>query len=267
MDGAVEVGKEGDRRDPARGQLGQGGLPRRDDRPDLTQTLGVAVLGGGVFNDGAQVGGEVGGERRLVGEGEPLGILLDEEVEGVDDHQVGDEADGDVELAHPLGEDEAREPVAEGVLLPVEEVAGRRDVEGVGLDRGAAVRGGAQPDHVRSDVHRLGEVVRRAVFEGHLDRHVTSVPAPGYGCVTETARERGAVVTVHVAEGASTGRARIGAGTTDGRNIDVLSAVGFGQLSRRVHGPGSRPIASIWAAASSDPGSSKTSLISAEVCR
>ncbi len=79
--------------------------------------------------DRSQVRRQVGRQRRLVGEREPLGVLLDEEVERVDHHQVGNQADGDVEDLDLLREDDPGQPVAERVLLPVEEVVLRADVE------------------------------------------------------------------------------------------------------------------------------------------
>ena len=85
---------------------------------------------------------EVGGQLWLVAEREGLGGLLDEEVERVDDRQVGDQVDGDVEQLGWLGEDEPGHEVAERVLLPVDEVFARRDAEAV--RRGSASGSAAQ---------------------------------------------------------------------------------------------------------------------------
>ncbi|CAB4715302.1 unannotated protein [freshwater metagenome] len=175
VDRGVERGQEVDRRHAALRQRRQGVLPRRG---------GHAVL------DGSQVRRQVGRELGVVGEGETLGVLLDEEVEGVDHHQVGHQADGDLELVGLLREDQPRQPVAEGVLLPVEEVVLRRDVERVGLDRGAAVRRRAQPDHVRSHRDAAGEVVGGPVLQGNLDRHGTSLPVVHDERVTPASRHR-----------------------------------------------------------------------------
>ena len=161
VDRGVELGEERDRGDAVLGQVGQP-LP-----PGGQVVAGV---------DGAQVRREVGRQRVLVGEREPLGVLLDEEVERVDRHQVRDQSDGDVEGLHLLGEDQAGQPVAEGVLLPVHEVVGRLHVQAVGLDRRAAVRRRPQPHHVRCHRHRLGEVVGGAVLQRDLDRHGASIP-------------------------------------------------------------------------------------------
>ena len=50
-----------------------------------------------------------------------------------------------------VGEHESREVVAVGVLLPVDEVSLRRDLQRVAQDRRAAVRRGPQPDDVRRE--------------------------------------------------------------------------------------------------------------------
>ena len=55
-----------------------------------------------------------------------------------------------------LREDEPGQVVAVRVLLPVEEVVGRRDLQRVADDRRAAVRGRAEPDDVRRQPDRRG---------------------------------------------------------------------------------------------------------------
>ena len=156
VDGGVEAGEERHDRDAVVGQRRQRRAPGAG---------GVALL------DRPEVRRQVGRQRRLVVEGEALGVLLHEEVERVDHHQVGDQTDGDVELADLLGEDDPGQPVAERVLLPVEEVALRADRQRVGLDRRARVRRRPQPDDVRRDVDRVGEGVGGPMLERDLDRH------------------------------------------------------------------------------------------------
>jgi hypothetical protein len=86
-----------------------------------------------------QVRRQLASQRGVIGERVARRVLLDEEVERVDDREVGDEVDGDGEVAGRLGEHEARQMVAERVLLPVDEVLGGRDRQRVGEDGGAAV--------------------------------------------------------------------------------------------------------------------------------
>ncbi len=191
------------------------------------------LVGGDRVVELAQVGEEVGVQARLVGERDVLGVLLDEEVERVDHHQVGDQADGDLEGLHLLGEDQAGQPVAEGVLLPVDEVGARRDVEGVGLDGGAAVRGRPQPDHVGTDVHGAREVVGGAVLQRDLDRHGTTLPGQGVRAPTRVSR------SMHPPRGehGATGRGYRTASST--RGVTMLRQL----LSRVTGGAGRRPTA------------------------
>ena len=75
---------------------------------------------------------------RLVQERIRLGLGLEEEIERVDHRHVGDEIDLDEELRHLLGEHEAREVVAVRILLPVQEVGLRLDLQRIARDRRAA---------------------------------------------------------------------------------------------------------------------------------
>ena len=129
-------------------------------------TGGVRALG-----HVAQVGGEVLAQPARVREGERLRVLLDEEVERVDDRHVGHQVDGDRQMVGRLGEDEAREVIAEGVLLPVDEVVRRGHRQRVRLDRRPAVRRRPQPHRVWVDRHRRIEGVLGRMVEGHADRH------------------------------------------------------------------------------------------------
>ena len=78
-----------------------------------------------------------------------FGGRLEEEVERVVDRHLGDQVDLDAELVDLLGERQPRDVVALRILLPVEEVLGRRDALRVGEDRRAAVRRRPQADELR----------------------------------------------------------------------------------------------------------------------
>ena len=106
-------------------------------------------------------------ERRRPG----LGVILDEEVERVDHFQVCDQPDGDGQTSRTRREDQPGHEVAEGVLLPVDEVIGRFDLQRVSLDRCARVRRRTQPDDVRIDLYESVECVAGAVLQRHLDTH------------------------------------------------------------------------------------------------
>ena len=86
--------------------------------------------------------------------GKVLGRLVDEKLKRVDDGQVGDQIDFDVEFIGRLLEDDPGLIVAEGILLPVDEMLFRSDAQRVGLNRRAAVGRGPQPEYVREERHQ-----------------------------------------------------------------------------------------------------------------
>lgn len=107
-----------------------------------------------------------------------LGPLLDEEVERIDRGEVRDQTHGDPEGGRGFREHQARQIVAERVLLPVQEVLTGVDGERVRLDRCARVRRRTQADDVGVDLGRPVERVHRPMLEGNLDRHRRNSP-PG----------------------------------------------------------------------------------------
>ncbi len=130
-----------------------------------------------------QVRRQIAPQRGLIGERPGLRAVLDEEVERVDHRHVGHEVDGDAQLARPLGEHEPREVVAEGILLPVEEVLRRRHLQRIGQDRRAAVRRWAQAHDVRPESHRTVIAVVRTVLDGDTNAHgAPRSMAGGGGC-------------------------------------------------------------------------------------
>ena len=111
------------------------------------------------------------GERRRVGERKSFGIRLDEKVEGINDRHVGGQTDEHVEFVGAFGKDQARDPIAVWILLPVQKVPGRLDRERVAKDRRAALRCGPQPYLMRTEVDQTVEPVGRAVLERDADGH------------------------------------------------------------------------------------------------
>ncbi|MCY1244625.1 hypothetical protein D9M72_577140 [compost metagenome] len=65
-----------------------------------------------------------------------FGFFLDEEVEGVVDGHVGDQIDFDLQLRDRLWENITGEVVAVGILLEIDEVIGRRNLQRVTDDLG-----------------------------------------------------------------------------------------------------------------------------------
>ena len=125
-------------------------------------------------------------ERRRVAERVMFGIGLDEEIEWIDHTHVGRQVDDDVERRGGLGEDEPCDPVAVRVLLPVEEIRVRRDVQRVAEDQRTAVRRRAQPDLVRRECDRPVESVRCAVMQRDADGHQDQ---SGFGSSEKTRRK------------------------------------------------------------------------------
>ncbi len=100
-----------------------------------------------------------------------LGVGFDEEIERVDHRHVGGQVDDDVELVGGLGEHEPRDPVAVRILLPVEEILVRRDVQRIAEDGRPAMRCRAQPDFVRRQIDVPVEAIRRPVLKCDANGH------------------------------------------------------------------------------------------------
>jgi hypothetical protein len=85
---------------------------RREKRRAADRRLGLEIGRSSVLRS------SVYSERKTVGVG------LDEEIERIDHGHLGDEVDLDLELGGLLRKDEARQPVAVRILLPVHEMIG-----------------------------------------------------------------------------------------------------------------------------------------------
>ena len=134
---------------------------------DLVQ-VGLHQRGGGL---GDQVGCQLLPELGRVGERELLGVGLEEEVERVVDGHLDHQVHRDLELGGLFGKHQTRLVVGKRVLLPVDEVARRLDLERVRNDVAAAVRCGAQADHLRPQRDRAVIFVMGDVVQGGVDGH------------------------------------------------------------------------------------------------
>ena len=88
-------------------------------------------------------------QRRVVHERNCLGARLDEEIERIDHRQVGDQIDFDREAACLLREHQAREIIAVRVLLPIEKVLARLNLQRVAQNRRPTMRSRPQPHDMR----------------------------------------------------------------------------------------------------------------------
>src|SRR5207237_1588940 len=118
-----------------------------------------------------QVRAQVRLERALVLERPLSRVVLDEEIEGVEGGERRDQVHGHDELTHLAGEHHARLPVAERVLLPVQEVGPGLDFERVRDDRGPGVRRGPQSDGLGRQGDEPVVPVGRAMTERDLYAH------------------------------------------------------------------------------------------------
>ena len=125
----------------------------------------------GALGAGLEVGGQVLAVLGRVVEGDRAGVVLDEEVERVHRGHVGDEIDLHLEVVDLLGEDQTGEPVAERVLLPVDEMRLGRDLLGVAEDLGARVGRGTQADHLGAHGDGLVVAIGGAVGDRRVDAH------------------------------------------------------------------------------------------------
>ena len=108
-------------------------------------------------------------------EGKRFGVFFDEEIEGIDDRHVGHQVDRHLQLRGLVREHQPRQPVAERILLPVDEML-RRDRERIAVDRRAAMRRRTQSDFVRRQIDRTIEAVGRLVVSA--TRMVMFRPGP-----------------------------------------------------------------------------------------
>ena len=116
-------------------------------------------------------GGQLMGESGLVGEGELLGVVFEEEVEGIDDGHVGDQVDFHFEMLGDFGVNETREVVALRVLLPVEEMVSGLNAKRVTEDGRAAMGSGAEANHLGSEGHQTIVGVGGFMVKGYADAH------------------------------------------------------------------------------------------------
>ena len=98
-------------------------------------------------------------------------LVLEEEIERIDDRHLRHKVDGHAQLAGPFQENQPCEEVAVRVLLPIEEVLFRRDLQRIAENRRAAMRGRAEADDVRPEADRLVVSVSSAVVERDADGH------------------------------------------------------------------------------------------------
>ncbi len=107
----------------------------------------------------------------IVGERKVTGAFIEEEIKGIVNRHLGDHFHLDREFLHPFLEHQARVPIGERVLLPVDEVLAAANPQRIAQDARAAMRGGPQPHDMRAVTDRLVVRVMRLVIEGYVNCH------------------------------------------------------------------------------------------------
>ena len=151
----------------------RGGDPRRDRSPELVQPPGKQQAGRFTLQKGRQFQGQlVGIPERVM-----FGPILDKEIEGIDHGHVCQEIDGQVDFPGRFREGQARDKIAVGILLPMNEVLLRPDFQGIAGDRRAGVGGRPQADFMRRRDHGPVEAVMRLMMQGDAYRHGNPCPS------------------------------------------------------------------------------------------
>ena len=113
----------------------------------------------------AEIGGEVF-----------VRVRVDEEVEGVDHRQLRQQIDLHGEVVDGIGEHHPRLPVAVRILLPIQEMFGRADLQRIVGHRRAAVRCRAQADDLGTEPDGPAVAITGEVMEAGLDHGLVVSP-------------------------------------------------------------------------------------------
>jgi hypothetical protein len=132
---------------------------------------------------------------RLVLERRLLRVGREEEIEGIVDRHLGDQVDLDAQLARLVGKHQTREIVRLRILLPVDEVIGRRHAQRIAQYAGTAMRRRPQPHDLRAQAHETIVAIMGQVIERNMDRHGSS---PKTTPIAPTWCDRGAQAGVGV---------------------------------------------------------------------
>ena len=118
-----------------------------------------------------QIGGQFCRKVWVISKRKAFRFGLQKEVEGIDRHQISHQIDRQHQLPGLFRQHQPGDMVSLWVLLPVEKMVARLDGEGIAGDERSAVGGGAQPHHMRPELHRPIKGIGRAMMQGDADRH------------------------------------------------------------------------------------------------
>ena len=121
---------------------------------------------------GSEIGCQLARLGRAVLEWKLLGLGLQKKVERVEDGHFDDHIDRDLELARGRGKHQPCLVVGKRVLLPVDEVAGRLDLERIRQHLGTTVGGRPQADYLRPQLDEAVIGIVRDVTQGDVNGQV-----------------------------------------------------------------------------------------------
>ncbi len=110
-------------------------------------------------------------QRRFVGERKGFRVGFQEKVEGIDDGHLRDQIQLDGKVAHAFREHHASQVIALRVLLPVEEVRLRLDLQRIRGYGSAAVGRGPEANHLRGEVDEAIVMINGSMMQSDAYRH------------------------------------------------------------------------------------------------
>ena len=108
---------------------------------------------------------------RTVLEGNCLRVRLQEKIKGILNRHFRGQIDLHPQILRRLRKYHAGQVIGLRVLLPIDEVFGRLDVQGVGQNAAAAMWCGAQPNDLWPQLHQSIVAIMHDVIERYVNRH------------------------------------------------------------------------------------------------
>ncbi len=123
-----------------------------------------------VFLD-LQIGRQLFLESGVIRKRKALGAGFQKEIERIEDLDFQHQIDRHLEGRCLFRKDDAGQPVAERILLPVDEMVCRLDLQGVGLHMRLGMRGGAETNDLGSETDRSIIAVIRNMMQRSQNTH------------------------------------------------------------------------------------------------
>src|SRR5690348_8673579 len=100
-----------------------------------------------------------------------LRLWLNKKVKGIDDDHVGNHLNVEGERRCLFREDYSCLKITKWILLPVDEVICRVDLQRIAKYRSSTVRCGLQPENVWGETNGAVVLIRCVMMYGNFDRH------------------------------------------------------------------------------------------------